>query len=107
MSYPIGVRSWLQDYPFDQTPSSYWNQFGGYGQLTDAGFRQMNEFGNYFKNYYKDQINFSLKNTFAKCTDYNRTFNSVKAFINGSFAQEISIERTPKLNDSVFYNKIF
>jgi len=97
-----GVRSWLQDYPFDQTPTSHWDQFGGFGQLTDAGFKQLNEFGKFFKNYYKDKIVFSLKNTFAKSTDYNRTFNSVRGFINGTFdRQEMYIERTPKAYDSV------
>ncbi len=101
-----GVRSWVQNYPNETIPVSYWDQFGGLGQLTSVGVKQMTEFGDYFKNYYNKLMNkqFDTNKIFAKSTDYNRTEESVKAFLNGltgTIQHKIDIERIPKNKEKV------
>ena len=104
-----GVRSWIQNFPNEPVNASYWDQFGGYGQLTDVGAKQMTEFGAYFKKYYKKsmQNSFDPSNVNAKSTDYNRTIASSAAFLKGLFGNNsIQIKSIPRQNDNVTINTL-
>ena len=100
-----GVRSYIQSFPNETVPESYWDKYGGYGQLTSVGVQQMSEFGEYFAKYYEQVMDkpFKASKTFAKSTYYNRTQRSVKAFLDGMFkCKSIPIiESIPKANDTV------
>lgn len=80
-----GVRSWYGNFPNEPINPSIWDKYGGYAQLTDAGFKQMKQFGQYFKEFYANQIDFDIENVYAKSTDKNRTIQSTKYFLNGLF----------------------
>ena len=80
-----GVRSWYGNFPTEPTNPSIWDKYGGYAQLTESGFKQMTQFGEYFKNYYASEIKFDHKNVYAKSTPKNRTIQSTKSFLNGLF----------------------
>ena len=88
-----GVRSWVQNFPNEPVNASFWDQFGGYGQLTSVGVKQMTEFGAYFKKYYEKlmPMPFDSAKVKAKSTDYNRTVASCRAFLNGVFSNNNSI----------------
>ena len=80
-----GVRSWVGNFPKEPINPSIWDKYGGFSQLTEAGFKQMTQFGEYFREYYKSEIEFKKENVFAKSTDKNRTIQSTKSFLNGLF----------------------
>ena len=97
-----GVRSWLQTYPGEPLDVSIWNSEGGLGVLTNAGVKQMTEFGQYFANYYQDLIQFDPSKTYVRTTDYNRTMTSAKKFLYGLFSNnDIAINTLNRKKDYV------
>lgn len=82
-----GVRSVLQNYPNEPTPISYWNQYGGTGQLTTVGMRQLNSFGKFIKNYYSSFWNstYDRSKVYVRSTDYDRTLQSAYSFLSGAY----------------------
>ena len=103
-----GVRSWLQNFPNEPVNASFWDQFGGYGQLTSVGVKQLTEFGAYFKQYYEKlmPIPFDLAKVKARSTDFNRTLASCRTFLNGIFSDSNSIyinATPPQLDNVIIY----
>ena len=97
-----GIRSWLQTYPGEPLPISVWDSQGGLSSLTNAGVKQMTEFGEYFGKYFKSLIAFKPEKTFVRTTDYERTIKSAQCFLNGLFGQNsIAINNTPRKEDYV------
>ena len=98
-----GVRSWVRTFPAEIVPAAYWDQFGGYAQLTSVGVKQMTEYGAYFKQYYQNMsIDIQPCQVFAKTTDFVRTIDSMKAFLKGMFEKNsILIETVPSDDDLV------
>ena len=81
-----GVRSVLQNYPNDPTPLSYWDQWGGTGQLTPVGMKQLYEYGQFIKNRYSDFLSsYDRRQVYSKSTDYDRTLMSANCFLAGVF----------------------
>lgn len=77
-----GVRSILIDYPNDTT-KTYWDKYGGYGQLTAVGMNQLYDFGLFFKDRYSSFLDpvYKKSQVFARSTDYDRTLQSVESFL--------------------------
>ena len=85
-----GVRTVNHIMPKDPFNADYWSQYGGIGELTSAGNRQMTVFGSYFGQYYKDRFNMSFNPslTFARSTYFNRTIQtSSSSFSRGLFGE--------------------
>ncbi len=103
-----GVRSWVSNFPNEPLSPSIWDKFGGFGQLTNYGVKQMTEFGNFFKTYYQNKFSFEANKIYVKSTPYNRTIQSAKAFLNGLLGENsVSINSNPFLSDNVnFLEKI-
>ena len=77
-----GVRSILIDYPND-TKKAYWDKYGGYGQLTSVGMKELYDYGLFFKNRYSSFLNpvYKKSQVYARSTDYDRTMQSVQSFL--------------------------
>ena len=82
-----GSRSVLKNYPTEEIPLSYWDKYGGLGQLTPAGTRQLYEYGKFTRNLYKDFISstYHPAKHYARSTDLDRNLNSGYAFLAGLF----------------------
>ena len=99
-----GVRSWVKNFPNEPINKSVWDKYGGMGQLTSVGVKQMTEFGGYFRNYYEKlmKIPFDHSKVKATSTDFNRTIASCKYFLRGIFKNNtIRINSDKKLNENV------
>ena len=73
----------------------------GFGQLTSLGVKQMIEFGDFFKSYYKD-LQFEQSKVFARSTDYERTILSTYSFMRGLFGKNsIPVYTNPRKLDKV------
>ncbi|CAF0785670.1 unnamed protein product [Brachionus calyciflorus] len=97
-----GVRSILIDYPND-TFRTYWDKYGGYGQLTPVGMKQLYEYGIFFKNRYSNFLSPYYHNSkvFAKSTDYDRTIQSVLSFLSAVYkpSKDQEWNSNPNLSD--------
>jgi hypothetical protein len=80
-----GVRSWYDNFPNEPINPSIWDTYGGYAQLTTAGVKQMTQFGDYFRKYYGEDIDFEQENVYVKSTNKSRTILTAKSFLNGLF----------------------
>jgi hypothetical protein len=80
-----GARSWYANFPNEPIDPSIWDKYGGYGQLTSAGVKQMTQFGDYFRNYYEEEIVFEQENVYAKSTNKSRNILSTKYFLDAIF----------------------
>jgi hypothetical protein len=104
-----GVRSWTKTYPNEPLPVTVWDSQGGLSVLTNAGIKQMTEYGKFFNKYYKDSIKFRADQTNARTTDVNRTIMSARVFLKAIFGDNsIEINNSPRAKDYVRYfrNKI-
>ncbi|CAF0770893.1 unnamed protein product [Brachionus calyciflorus] len=81
-----GIRSVLLKYPND-TKGSIWDKYGGLGQLTPVGMRQLYNFGTFFRNKYQSFLNPTYDRTrvFARSTDYDRTLQSCYSFLSSVY----------------------
>jgi testicular acid phosphatase len=81
-----GIRSVLLTYPND-TKGQWWPRYGGLGQLTPAGMRQMSLFGQFFRNKYQTFLNptYDRSRVFIRSTDYDRTLQSAYSFLSGVY----------------------
>ncbi len=99
-----GVRSWFGNFPNEPIDPSIWDKYGGYGQLTTAGEKQMTQFGDYFRKYYEEDIDFEQENVYVKSTNKSRTILTAKSFLSGLFGNNsipISVNKF-KLDDVSF-----
>jgi lysosomal acid phosphatase len=82
-----GIRAVLQNYPTFPIPLSYWDKWGGAGQLTPTGIKQLYDFGKYFRNYYDSFLNKTYHNSkvYTMSTDYDRALTSAYAFLAGLY----------------------
>jgi len=97
-----GVRSWTRTYPGEPLPVCVWDSQGGIAVLTNAGIKQMTEYGEFFKNFYQDSIKFNPEQTEARTTDYNRTITSARFFLKAIFGNNsIPINNSPRAQDYV------
>ena len=81
-----GVRSVLLKYPND-TKETLWKKYGGLGQLTPVGMKQLYNYGAFLKQKYHGFLNPTYDRTrvFARSTDYDRTLQSCYSFLSGLF----------------------
>ena len=97
-----GIRSWISNFPNEPINASIWDKYGGLGQLTDYGIKQMTEFGTFFKNYYQKKITFNSNKVYVKSTFYNRTIKSAVAFLSGLLGKNsVPINYRPFLTENV------
>ena len=81
-----GARSVLQNYPNDPTPLSYWDKYGGTGQLTPLGMKQLYDYGQFIKSRYSNFLeSYDRRQVYSKSTDYDRTLMSANCFLAGIF----------------------
>ena len=65
-----------------------WRSFGGHGQLTSTGARQLEQLGAAFRARYAAALNvesYSPQAYYVRSTDYDRTLGSATAFLKGFF----------------------
>ena len=103
-----GARSWIQSYPNEMIPVSYWDADGGLGQLTSIGKQQLKSQGEHFRKMYATDFGkeFNPMKVVARSTDFARTIASTAAFLSAVFTQPIPIITAPLLNDTVKKNMI-
>jgi hypothetical protein len=91
----------LQNYPTYPIPLSYWDKWGGVGQLTPIGIKQLYDFGKYFRSHYDSFLNktYHKSKVYAISTDYDRTLTSAYSFLAGLF--EPTKEQLWSLNPNI------
>lgn len=74
-----GVRSVLLTYPND-TKQDVWYRYGGLGQLTPVGMKQLNQYGIYFRNKYRKFLNpvYNRSRVFARSTGLRNTIKNIQ-----------------------------
>ena len=98
-----GVRSWTRNFPNEPLNQSVWDEYGGLGQLTSVGIKQMTQFGLYFSKHYRELMKtpFNQSRVKAISTDYNRTIASIKHFLKGIFRNHSIQIEYGKQNENV------
>jgi hypothetical protein len=87
MVFRSGIRTPEMGYPTSQVPLNYWERYGGSGQLTPIGMKQMNKFGANFRNFYPFlNKTYQRKRVVVKSSDKDRTLQSCYVFLTGLFA---------------------
>ena len=105
-----GARSWYANFPNEPIDPSIWDKYGGYGQLTSAGVKQMTQFGDYFRKYYEEDIDFEKENVYVKSTNKTRTVLTAKSFLSGLFGNNsipISVNKFELDDVSQFKNDFY
>ena len=79
------ARSPLSIYPTDQYGPTYWNRYGGLGQLTAKGLLQSYNFGQYLKNYYINFLtpSYMPSKVYARSIDIDRSLMTANSFLSG------------------------
>lgn len=89
-----GARSYIQNYPAETVNETHWDQFGGYGKLTDVGIENLYDLGKYIKKNYEIFIqNSTSEEVGAMSTNYNRALDSTKAFLRGANFDDVPIKK--------------
>ena len=116
-----GDRSPVMSYPSDPyKDESNWEQYGGFGQLTQTGMSQHYNFGRFIRERYGSFLSkmYSRKNTNVISTDFDRTLMSAYSLLSGLYEphdyqvwneevkwQPIAVHTTDKASDNVFYGQ--
>lgn len=75
-------------YPNDPYKESYWEKYGGFGQLTQTGMNQHYQFGQFLRKTYNEFLNkyYSRKDLRVISTHYDRTLMSAYSLLNGLYS---------------------
>lgn len=81
------ARSPLSVYPTDQYGVTYWNRYGGLGQLTSRGLLQSYNFGQFLKNYYNNFLTpyYLPTKVYARSIDIDRSLMTASSFLSGMY----------------------
>jgi prostatic aicd phosphatase len=82
-----GARGVLLNYPSDSTPASYWDKYGGLGQLTPIGLKQMYDYGTFIRQRYNKLLDktYDKSKVYARAADYDSVLQSCSSFLAGLF----------------------
>lgn len=82
-----GERTPIYTYPTDWYKEAIWAKYGGLGQLTQKGMRQLFKFGQKLRNHYSAFLNayYVHSEVDAISTDYDRTIMSTSALLAGMY----------------------
>lgn len=85
-----GDRSPVIIYPNDPYNASYWDKYGGLGQLTQTGMEQHYEYGQFLRDRYKDFLSkyYDKSQVYVRSTDYDRTQMSVASMLSSLYKPE-------------------
>jgi hypothetical protein len=78
-----GDRTPVVVYPNDPYNVSYWDPWGGLGQLTQTGMQQHYAFGEFLRERYGNFLSkyYDKNRVYVQCTDYDRTQMSVQSLL--------------------------
>ncbi len=108
------------NYPNDPYKESTWENYGGFGQLTQTGMQQHFYFGKFLRNHYANFISqfYNRENARIVSTDFDRTLMSAYSLLNGLYSpvdyqiwnenvtwQPIPVHTTDKSSDKIFYGE--
>ncbi len=117
--YRHGDRTPVDVYPNDVYNASFWDKYGGLGQLTQLGMWQHRQFGLYLRDFYSTFLSkyYDHNQVFARSTDYDRTLMSTYSLLSGLFQpvdyqrfdaslnwQPIPVHTTNGKTDDIFYS---
>ena len=67
---------------------NYWNKYGGLGQLTQIGMKQLHDFGKYLRKKYKPFLNttYNRETLLVRSTDVDRVLMSSSSLLSGLYS---------------------
>lgn len=82
-----GERTPVLTYPNDPYQESHWKDYGGFGQLTQAGMLRHYNYGQYLRSRYSNFLNsnYSRERVLAMSTDYDRTLMSAYSLLSSLY----------------------
>lgn len=85
-----GDRTPVVVYPNDPYNASYWQKYGGLGQLTTTGMLQHYEYGQFLRERYDSFLGaeYDRDHVFVRSTDYDRTLMSAGSLLASLYKPE-------------------